>query len=314
MARVRIANARGELANRMIAAREDYDIRSGTTTGMSQSYRELAAAIRKNIERRNQNYSQEMTCEYARIQQQNPQAKQLCGSQSGYCFAYFRNTQKCIQDSTQRIIELQNSLAHFNKIDNERAVEFDSKAQRYATMEQEGAVNQARLNGEEAPAAQPVDTTAVPQRTEDPNAAASQQSMMPPWMMNQTQPYGNQTMMNQPQNPYAGMYGQQNSSWMGQSGFNAGFGFQGTSGQNYMGMQQPQYGNVGINWFAMGQGAAQGFGQQGFGQQGFGQQGFGQQGFGQSPYGQMYTQSPYMQPGFGQQMPQGYGYPNFYGR
>lgn len=312
MARVRIANARGELANKIVSAREDYDIRTGVTTGMAQSYRELASAMRKNIDRRSQNYSQEITCEYARIQQQNPQAKQICGNQSGYCYAYFRNTQKCIQDSTQRITELQNSLAHFNKIDNERAIEFDTKAQQYAAMEQEGRTYQAKLNGEEAPREPATDTTAVPARIDDQNAATSQ-SMIPPWMMNQTQPYANQTMMNQNQNPYAGMYGSQDSSWMGQAGFSAGFGYQGTQGQNFMGAQQPQYGNVGINWFSMGQG--------------IGQQAFGQQGFGASPFGQMYAQSPYIQQGFGQQgfgqqgfgqqqpwMQQGYSYPNFYGR
>ena len=217
----------------------------------------------------------------------------------------------------QRIQELQNSLAHYNKIDNERAVEFDTKAQQYAAMEQEGRAHQARINGEEAPREQPVDTTVVPQRTEDPNAgaqtAATQQSMMPPWMMNQTQPYGNQTMMNQNQNPYAGMYGQQNSGWMGQAGFNANFGYQGTTGQNFMGMQQPQYGNVGMNMFGMGQGIGMGIGQQMTG----GQPMWQQNPMMGSPYGQMYAQAPYMQGGGAGQpawMQQGYGYPNLYGR
>lgn len=317
MARVRIANSRGELANRIVAARENYDIRTGVTTGMSQTYRDLAASMRRNIERRTQNYTQEIQNEYARLQQP-----------SGYCFRYFRNTQKCVQDSLQRIQELQNSLAHYNKIDNERAIEYDAKAQSYSSLEQEGRRYIAAQNGEEAPREEPVDTTAVPQRTEDQNAqaaaqaaAAGQQSMMPPWMMNQTQPYGNQTMMNMNQNPYAGMYGQQNTGWMGQAGFNAGFGYQGTMGQNYMGMQQPQYGNVGMNgmnWFGMGQGVGQQMvgGQPMFGQQ---QPMWGQQQpmYAQSPYGQMYGQSPYMQGGLPAQpswMQQGYGYPNLYAR
>lgn len=315
MARVRIATARGELANRMVASRENYDIRTGVTTGMAESYRNLATSMRNNIQRRTQNYSQEMQAEYARVQQ------------GGYCYKYFRNTQKCIQDSMQRIQELQNSLTHYNKIDNDRAVEFDTKAQQYAALEQEGRRYVAAQNGEEAPREQPVDTTVVPQRTADPNAAAQaaagQQSMMPPWMMNQTQPYGNQTMMNMNQNPYAGMYGQQNTGLMGQAGFNAGFGYQGTTGQNFMGMQQPQYGNVGVNWFGMGQGVGQQMmgGQQMFGQQqpmwGAQQPMYAQNPMMQSPYGQMYGQSPYMQGGMAAQpswMQQGYGYPNLYGR
>ncbi len=325
MARVRIATARGQLAERLVAARENYDIRTGVTTGMAQSYRELGTAMRNNIARRTQNYTQEIQAEFARVQQ------------GGYCYRYFRNTQKCIQDSLERIQELQNGLAHYNRIDTERAAEYDQKATQYATMEAEGRTYIARQNGEEVPREPAQDTTVVPQRTEDPAVAQQpgQQSMMPPWMMNQQSPYGNQGMMSQPQNPYGQMYGQQQQQpFMGQSGFNAQFGYQGTMGQNFMGQQQ-QYGNVGVNWLAMGQGGFGGqqqmFGQQPmFGQQ-YGQQPmygqqqmFGQQPMygqqygqnpmmAQSPYGQMYGQSPYMQQGnFG--MPQAYGYPNLYGR
>ncbi len=329
-ARIRIANARGELANKIVTARENYDIRTGVTTGMAQSYTDLANAMNRNIERRTQNYTQEIQSEYARVQP------------GGYCYRYFRNTQKCIQDSMQRIQELQNALRQYNQIDLERSQEFAAKASQYATLEAEGRQYVARQNGEEVPAATPADTTVVPPRTADaggqvPGQPGGQQSMLPPWMMNQTQPYGNQTMMNMPQNPFANMYGQ-NQNMMGQAGFQAGFGYQGTMGQNFMGQQQPQYGQVGMNWFGMGQqqpmygnqmmGGQQMFAQQ-FGQQQtmFGQQPmFGQNPMMNSPYGQMYAQSPYMQQpgmgmgmgmGMGQQpawMSQGYNYPNLYGR
>ncbi len=315
IARVRIANARGELANKIVAARENYDIRTGVTTGMAQSYVDLANAMNRNIERRTQNYGQEIQSEYARIQP------------GGHCYKYFRNTQKCIQDSMQRIQELQASLQHYNKIDLERSQEYSQKAQEYSALESEGRRYVAAQSGEEVPRDQPVDTTVVPARTDATSQVpgqqvpGGQQSMMPPWMMNQTQPYGNQTMMNMQQNPYAGMYGQQNSGAMGQAGFQAGFGYQGTMGQNFMGQQQPQYGAVGMNWLQMGQGLG---GQQMYGQQQpmFGQQ-FGQNPMMGSPYGQMYAQSPYMQQpggmgmGMGQQpawMNQGYSYPNLYGR
>jgi hypothetical protein len=179
-------------------------------------------------------------------------------------------------------------------------------------MEAEGRAYSARQNGEEVPREPAQDTTVVPPRTEDPAIAQGgqqpgQQLMMPPWMMNPQTPYGNNGMMGQPQNPYAQMYGQQQQQpFMGQTGFNAQFGYQGMMGQNFMGQQQ-QYGNVGVNWLAMGQGG--GGGQQPMFGQLWGQNPM----MAQSPYGQMYGQSPYMQQGgFG--MPQVYGYPNLYGR
>ncbi len=303
-ATIRIANSKGDLKDKIVVARENFEIRTGVITGMSQSYSNLSVAMRNNINRRTQNYTQEIQSEYARIQQ------------GGYCYRYFRNTQKCIQDSLQRIQELQAALAHYNQIDHERAAEYDQKASEYAALESQGRAHVARMNGEEPPRepAQSTDTTVVPQRTEDPNEQAQaqpgMQNMMPPWMMNQTQPYQNPMMMQQ-QNPYANMYGQNNM--MGQAGFNAQFGFQGSMGQNYMGMPQ-QYGNVGVNWFAMGQ--QQGFGQQQFAPQSFwgGNQMGSPMGFNQSPYGQMYGQAPYMQQNAFQQpwMQQAHSFPNYY--
>ncbi len=323
MARVRVATARGELAERLVTARENYDIRTGVTTGMAQTYRDLSTAMQRNIARRTQNYTQEIQAEYARVQQ------------GGYCYRYFRNTQRCIQDSLQRIQELQAAMTHYNQIDQARAAEYNQKATQYATMENEGRRYIATQNGEAPPADQPVDTTVVPQRSEDPSLAQGQpmqpgmqpgmngqQSMMPPWLMNQQTPYGNQSMMNMQQNPYGSMYGQQQQPMMGQTGFNAQFGYQGTMGQNYMGMQQPQYGSTGMNWLGGGFGQQQ---QPMFGQP---QSMFGQQQpmwgqspmMAQSPFGQVYGQSPYMQQQgmMGGQQPawlqQSYGYPNFYGR
>ncbi len=123
-------------------------------------------------------------------------------------------------------------------------------------------------------------------------------------------------MMQQPQNPYAQMYGQP-PAYLGQSGFSANFGYQGTMGSNFMGQQQPQMGALGMNWLAMGQGSFGG--QPPFGQSPmpFYNQGFGQQPspFGASPFGQMYGQSPYMPSGMGPQpswMGQAMSYPNYY--
>ena len=323
VAQTRITQAKTKLADQLVTARENYDVRTGVTTGMSDTYKNLALAMRRNVQRRTENYTREIYAEYARVQQ------------GGYCYAYFRNTQKCIQDSLQRIQELQVALQSYNKTDTDRAVEFDQKATQYAALELEGRRYVASQNGEPVPTetAAVIDTTLPAARPQD-NAAMNpqmnpqmngqmgqmgQQSMMPAWMMNQTSPYGNTGMMQQQQNPYGQMYGQQ-PSYLGQSGFNAQFGYQGTMGSNFMGQQQPQMGALGMNWLSMGQGSFGGQ-QQMYGQSptpyystGFGQQ---QPQFGASPYGQMYGQSPYLAGGMGQQpswMGQGMGYPNLYGR
>jgi hypothetical protein len=300
VARVRVANARAELANRITSARETYDIRTGVTTGMADTYKQLGDAMRRNIQTRTQNYMQEIQSEYTRVQP------------GGYCYGIFRNTQKCIQDSMARIQELQVALQSYNNTDMKRAAEFDAKAAEYAKLEAEGRKYVAQQNGDEVPREPAADTTVVP-----PRAAGVQPTMMPATMMNPMQPYGMQTMMGMQQNPYASMYGQ-SGGMMGQAGFNANFGFQGTMGQNYMGMQQPQYGAVGMNWLQMGQ---QGMmGQQPMMGMNQGMMGMGAMGMGmQSPYGQMYAQNPYMQqPMMGGQMggmmPQAYGYPTMFGR
>lgn len=325
-ARVAAATARGNLQNNMSTERENWDIRHGTITDRSATYRNLAQSMRNNIQRRTQNYTQEIQSEYARIQQPN-----------GYCFRYFRNTQKCMQDSLQRIQELQTALTHYNQIDQQRAAQYDQQATDYSRMEQEGRRNRAIAQGEEPPAEAPVDTTAVPARTDQQDPAAAAAAMMPQGMMNPMQPYSN-PMMQMQMNPYANMYGQSQNPLMGQAGFNAGFGYQGTMGTNFMGMQQPQYGSVGMNWMAMGQQMGQGMmGQPMFGQQSMYPQ-MGMPGMSmQSPYGQMYGQSPYLMNGMsgmsgmgqnglmggqmgmgmggmgmGSMMPQAYNYPRFF--
>lgn len=319
-ARVAIATARGELTNNMATERENYDIRHGTITDRSATYRSLAQGIRNNIQRRTQNYTREIQAEYQRMQQ------------GGYCYQYFRNTQKCLQDSQQRIQELYTAMNQYNNTDNQRAQEYDQRAQEYGAMEAEGRRNVAAANGQPAPTEAPQDTTVVPQRAPDTQTGngqmqmgqqggiganplmgqmMGQQGMMGmPGMMQQ--PYNMQQMMMMQQNPYASMYGQQQNPMMGQQGFNANFGFQGTMGQNFMGMPQQQYGSVGMNWFGMGQ-------QMGTQMMG-GQQMYNPMMMNgmsmQSPYGQMYGQSPYMQNGMMgggmMTMPGAYNYPRFY--
>jgi hypothetical protein len=124
--------------------RQRYEIRTGQSSGHAQYWASLASRMRHNIEARTENYRQEIQNEYTRVQP------------GGYCYRYFRNTQRCIQDSMQRIQELQAYLEHYNKVDAERAEEYDVKAQEYAKLEAEGRRYIATQNGEVAEEATPV--------------------------------------------------------------------------------------------------------------------------------------------------------------
>jgi hypothetical protein len=81
----------------------------------------------------------------------------------GHCYKPFRNTQRCLMDAQDRINELQAYLTHYNKVDNERILEYEAKAKDYAALEQQGRAYVARQNGEVVPET-PTDNTTVPPR------------------------------------------------------------------------------------------------------------------------------------------------------
>lgn len=113
----KIAIGRANFAADLEVEKERYEVRTGQVTGQADFYYDLSKQLRRNIEVRTNNYTEEMKLEYARVQP------------GGYCTAYFRNYQKCAEDSLARLQELQNILKHYNKIDAERADEYDGKCQ-----------------------------------------------------------------------------------------------------------------------------------------------------------------------------------------
>lgn len=286
----RVAAGKAAFAATITSERERYEIRTGQSSGKAQYYANLAARMRANIQLRTQNFTAEIQLEYQRVQQPN-----------GYCYKYWRNAQKCIQETAERIQELQALAQHYNKIDAERAVEYDAQSKDYADLEAQGRRYIAAQNGEEVPAdvpvvAAPIDTTVPTARPQDTQGSQQgvytfdfqggqqggqqgvpqyqqQAAMSPNGYQYPVNPYQQQNMFQQQQPPW--MQPQQQNPWMGQQAY----GMQGQMGMGY----QPQ--------------GAYNFSYNG------GMQ--GQMGYQQQPYGYQQQQSPY-----GYQQQQGAGYWN----
>jgi len=136
--RERISADKQRFQQNLVARKEQYNIKTGRVTGRSDEYASLAAQHRRNIEIRTRNFQAEINEEAARITQPN-----------GYCFKYFRNTQRCVQDSLQRIQELRSVLQQYNNADAKIASDLEEKARMYRGWEQEGERYIARQNGSE---------------------------------------------------------------------------------------------------------------------------------------------------------------------
>ena len=239
-------------SNELVGKKEKYEIRTGQTTGQAKENADMASRMRQNIQTRSQNFNLEIREEYARTQQ------------GGYCYKNpFRNVQRCIQNSMERIQELQAQMQHFNQVDAQRATEFDAKATEYSKLEKEGRDYVAVQNGDPIPQNDvPVDYTKPTPRTEDgytfnyqgygqqqtqqyqPQQPQGYQQNGYPYqqqqgVFNQQNPYGQQ----QYGNPYQQSYmGQQN--YGGQFNVGANFGANAGSPYGYSGQQQQQqYGN-----------------------------------------------------------------------
>ncbi|WP_408098299.1 hypothetical protein ACJVC5_05135 [Peredibacter sp. HCB2-198] len=244
--------ARQSFKAQLETERENYEIRTGQSTGKSDYYAGLAKRMRQNIQIRTQNFGAEIQSEYERVQQPN-----------GYCFKYWRNTQKCIQDTVERVQELTALLQHYNKVDEERAQEYDAKAKQYGEMEAQGRRYIAAQNGEEVeePAPkkeEPVDTTRPtpraqepqqPQQPQQPGAYTfnwppqqpqAQAQMTPQMYQYPTAPNMQQNMFMQQQNPF--QYYSQPLGAQAYGGYQmqGGYNFQWGGGNQMMGYPQQQ--------------------------------------------------------------------------
>lgn len=229
LASQKVSSGRASFKSLLETEKEKYEYKTGQSSGKASYYSELAQRMRSNINVRNQNFNAEIQSEYERVQQPN-----------GYCYKYWRNAQKCIQDTAQRIQELQALLSHYNNIDTERAAEYDAQSKHYGELEAQGRRYVAAQNGEEVPEEKPevattptpaVNTTVPTPRAQDNQTYSfnynqgqmpQQQAQMTPqqyqYPMN---PYAQQNMFMQQQSPYgyqqqAGQYGgAYNFNWNG---------------------------------------------------------------------------------------------------
>lgn len=140
VARNRIQEGISQFNATLVDRKHEYEVKTGRVTGESDYYYDLAAQHRRNIQIRTTNYQTEITTEAQRIQP--PQ---------GYCYRYFRNTQKCVNDSMLRINELREQLRLSNQADAAIAEELLAKSRRYEEWETEGRRYVASQSGEEAP-------------------------------------------------------------------------------------------------------------------------------------------------------------------
>ena len=167
--------------------------------------------------------------------------------QGGFCFAYFRNTQNCIQNSMANIQNMQMALTKLNQEDMADIQRYTQEAQKYAEWEKEGKRYVASVTGEEIPQEAPAPKqdrfNPSAYRTNQDSAGnyqfnlgamnTNQQQMgNQQWMGNQQQMGNQQWMGNQQQN----MNGMQFSNPFNRSsnfGFN---GQMGMGGQTQMGL------------------------------------------------------------------------------
>ena len=276
VAKTRAINSKTAYAAELEVKKENYQIKTGQVTGYAQTYYDLASQMRQNIQVRTQNFGAEIQREYARMQP------------GGHCYRPYRNAQRCIQDSQLRIQELQAELQHFNKVDAERALEYEQKAKEYAELEKQGREYVAAQTGEAVPEVTYNNTSPTPR-----SGDGGYDFQFNGYQQQQQQgynPYQQQGYQQQGYNPYQ------------QQGYGSQFQMGGQFGGNMGG----QYGFYNQNYNPYQQQGGYNFNYQGYQQPGMfnGQTNpFQQQGYGQYQQQQGYWGSPY----------QAYGNYNMYG-
>jgi hypothetical protein len=166
--------------NQLEIKKERFEISTGQRAGKSNYYVGLINKLRNDIQVRTHNYMEEINSEYMRMRP------------GGHCYKPFRNTQRCLADAQDRVNELQAYLTHYNKIDNERILEYEAKAKDYAALEKAGRDYVARQNGEVVPETPAPDTTMPPRNntgtyTFDYNGGGNPQAAYQPQQYQQQQ-------------------------------------------------------------------------------------------------------------------------------
>jgi hypothetical protein len=241
--------------------RREYEVKTGQVTGKSQFYASLAKKYRDQIPVRTANYTKAVQQEYLKTipPQQCGQMRSPCG----YCYQYFRNTQRCLQRVVQTTDGLKRSLTQLNTQDTQIAAELDEKSVQYGAWEAEGQRYVATQSGDSEEADgddkySPDDITPPATSTEAPVVAddqvynfdyQQQQFNNPNQFQNQFQYQGQNQFQNQYQFPNYNMnmqgnynYNQYQSPYMSNQGYNFNFGANNTGFQ-----QNPWVNNQNFN-------------------------------------------------------------------
>ncbi len=206
---------------------EEWEFKTGQRQAKSPYYYQVAENLRANIQARTANYKAEIEYEYSRIQQ------------GGYCYAYYRNTQKCIQDSVTRIQQLQAEAKQYNKVDEERAAEFTTKGDYYKGLEDEGSRYVAGQYGE----------TEVEVKTTESNVPTTPTSPAPRTAETGQQADGSY-VFNIPQNQQAQYQNQNQNMYQNQmSPYNYSGQFVGQQNYNYTGYNFTNSGSVNNGYY-----------------------------------------------------------------
>lgn len=244
VARDRVSESQRAFAQTLATEKEKYMYRTGQETGNAAYYKNKARLQRNAIEIRTRNFTNEIQLEYQRMQY------------GGYCYKYYRNTQKCLQDSMTRIQELQTIMTRENQRNQTEAERLEALAKEWEELEAQGRRYIAAQYGQEVPAEEPRREESREDSSLNPSPRREEQQPSNPYGMStfqwtggaqgtqQISPYQNNNMFMQQQNPY-GMY-QQQQPYLGQQSYQQSpYGYYGQQGMttfnwNGGGMQQPQ--------------------------------------------------------------------------
>lgn len=216
--------------------KHEFDVKNGRIRGLSTKYAELAQHHRKNIETRSRNFNQMIQEEAMLLTGQDP-----------YCYATFRNTQRCLQEAQLNIQDWQAELEEFNQMDLRIAQELEAKSEQYAQWEKQArSIEQDDEDEEDRRVASDDSRAQAPQTSSPPtapqastrsyefnmpqsqgnqqgavtnNSQAQQQQLL---MMQMMQQYQQQQRQPQNQSPYQQNYNPYTQySWQGRTQYQA---------------------------------------------------------------------------------------------
>jgi hypothetical protein len=133
----RISSSRTQFKQTVENEKERYEYKTGQVSGKAKEYAQLAQRIRKNMQTNIENAKARIAEQYAMTVPPN-----------GHCTKYWA-LPSCASNALAEATRIQNVLTHINKVDEQRALEYEAKAKAYGELEKQGRRYIANQNGEE---------------------------------------------------------------------------------------------------------------------------------------------------------------------